>query len=437
MTRQPPSSSLLDHAEGGPAYVYELDEVRAAYRDLRAALPEPSDIYYSLKANPHPALVEELRRLGCHAEITSAGELRSALEAGFPARECLYTGPAKQPVEVGYAIDHGVRHFSLDSPAQLQMVSDVAGERGAEVGALLRINPDQPVGSTGLAMTGEPSQFGADASWVLSRPTDFAPTKWCDIEGFHLFVGTNIAEPENLLRVFESTIRLTGQLIDAIGHVPAVVDLGGGFAHPFAKAEERPSYTGIRADLAALLDECLPGWRERSPAIAYESGRYLVGSAGTLMCTVRDVKESKGRTFVMLDSGIHHLGGMSGLRRVPRITPTLEPPADADADADAEPVTGTRPATPAEAADEADQPNCDIVGPLCTPLDSWARGVTLEQKPEPGDVVAVPNVGAYGLTGSLIGFLSHDPPPEVVTVGGRPREISQVLLRRQRRRLPS
>jgi diaminopimelate decarboxylase len=340
------------------------------------------------------------------------------------------------------------------------MVSDVAGERGAEVGALLRINPDEPVGSTGLAMTGEPSQFGADASWVLSRPADFAPTKWCDVEGFHLFVGTNITEPENLLRTFESTIRLSEQLIDAFGYGPAVVDLGGGFAHPFAQAGERPSYAGIRNDLSGLLDECLPGWRERSPAIAFESGRYLVGSAGTLLCTVRDVKESKGRTFVMLDSGIHHLGGMSGLRRVPRITPTLEPPADA-ADAGAEPAAadaGAEPAdaaagaeatdaapagndghsaAPAKVADEADQPNCDIVGPLCTPLDSWARGVRLEQRPEPEEIVAVPNVGAYGLTGSLIGFLSHDPPAEIVTVGGRPREISQVLLRRQRRQLPS
>lgn len=419
MTTQLPAPDLLKHAEGGPAYVYELEALREAHRDLRAALPEPHDLYYSLKANPHPALVDELRRLGCRAEVSSAGELRTALEAGFDAETCLYTGPAKQPAEVWYALDRGVRHFSLDSPAQLDLVSYLAAENGVPVDALLRINPDQAAGGMGLAMTGESSQFGADASWVLSSPDDFLSGGSCPISGYHLFVGTNIEKPGDLLRIFEGTIRLSARLAERLGGPPAVVDLGGGFAHPFAQAGDRPDYTGIRDAIAGLLDEHLPGWRERRPAIAFESGRYLVGSAGTLLCTVRDVKESKGRTYVMLDSGIHHLGGMSGLRRVPRITPTLETPDDDEA-----------PLTPP--ADGDGPPDCDIVGPLCTPLDSWARGVRLERHPEPGDLVAVPNVGAYGLTGSLIGFLSHDPPPEIITDGGQPTEVSQVRLHRDR-----
>jgi diaminopimelate decarboxylase len=66
---------------------------------------------------------------------------------------------------------------------------------------------------------------------------------------------------------------------------------------------------------------------------------------------------------------------------------------------------------------------------LCTPLDSWARGIPLEDV-EPGDVVAVPNVGAYGLTGSLIGFLSHEAPVEIVLDHGRVVEVSRLSLSR-------
>ena len=45
---------------GSPAYVYDLARVRAAHTILRDALPEGSLLYYSLKANPHPALVHQL-----------------------------------------------------------------------------------------------------------------------------------------------------------------------------------------------------------------------------------------------------------------------------------------------------------------------------------------------------------------------------------------
>nr|MDT0667204.1 hypothetical protein [Micromonospora sp. DSM 115978] len=48
-----------------------------------------------------------------------------------------------------------------------------------------------------------------------------------------------------------------------------------------------------------------------------------------------------------------------------------------------------------------------------TPLDTWAQGVRLPRL-VPGDLVAVPNVGAYGLTARLLAVQGHRPPVEVV-----------------------
>ena len=64
----------------------------------------------------------------------------------------------------------------------------------------------------------------------------------------------------------------------------------------------------------------------------------------------------------------------------------------------------------------------DVVGPLCSPLDSLARGQKMAPV-EVGDVLAVPNVGAYGLTASLLGFLSHATPAEVAYRGLEEMEI--------------
>ena len=73
-----------------------------------------------------------------------------------------------------------------------------------------------------------------------------------------------------------------------------------------------------------------------------------------------------------------------------------------------------------------------VAGPLCTPLDTWARSAPLSPV-RPGDVVAVPNVGAYGLYASLVAFLGHPLPAEVVVDGDRPGrapEVSRLVLTR-------
>ncbi|MET0135814.1 MAG: type III PLP-dependent enzyme, partial [Kibdelosporangium sp.] len=65
---------------GTPCYVYDLEKVVAACADLTGALPQPATLYYSLKANPHPMIVAALAAEGCHAEVSSKGEIDAAIE---------------------------------------------------------------------------------------------------------------------------------------------------------------------------------------------------------------------------------------------------------------------------------------------------------------------------------------------------------------------
>src|SRR5205823_1969249 len=102
-----------------PAYVYVLDEVRRSAARLRQVLPAPADLYYSLKANPHPAIVAALREAGCRAEVCSPGELAAALDAGFPATQILYTGPGKRDRDVTEAIKAADTWVTVASPVGL------------------------------------------------------------------------------------------------------------------------------------------------------------------------------------------------------------------------------------------------------------------------------------------------------------------------------
>ncbi|MQA96260.1 MAG: type III PLP-dependent enzyme [Streptosporangiales bacterium] len=374
---------------GTPVYVYDLGDVRAAHAALTRALPAGSALYYSVKANPHPGVGAVLAGLGCRAEVASTGEIDAALRAGFAPADLLLAGPGKTADTMAYALARGVRRISVDSPEDLSR----AGGHGTDVDCLLRINADRPIVGMGLTMTGTASPFGADASWVLSRPEEFRAAGRARVAGLHLYMGTNIADPETLFTQLAASARLAGEVVRALGPSPSEVDLGGGFAMPYARSGPRPSLTGLAARLEPVIAAALPG----GTLISFESGRHLVGGCGTLLCRVLEVKPSKGRTFVILDSGVHHLGGMSGLRRLPRVVP--------------EPVPVGEARRPGVLRD------CVITGPLCTPLDTWADGVTLPEL-RAGDLVAVPNTGAYGLTASLIGFLGHPAPAEVLVDGG-------------------
>ena len=385
---------------GTPAYVYDLEEVRRAHADLRRGLPDETVLYYSLKANPQPVVVAELLGLGCRAEVSSPGEIRAALAAGADPADLLLTGPGKTEELVALALDHGLTRFSVDSPRDLAQVEALAADRDLAVDCLLRVNADEPVPGAGLAMTGVSSQFGADASWVVREPGRFR-----GVTGLHFYMGTNLVSEDVLVRQFDVGLSLAARLGDFLGDVTEV-DLGGGFGAPFGRAGHRPLLPGLTVRVAGLLDERLPGWRRAAPQVAFESGRYLVAEAGTLVSRVVDVKESKGEVFVVLDTGINHLGGMAGLRRIPRILPDVAP-----AEGEAEPRESV------------------LAGPLCTPLDVFGRGSELPSL-EPGELVTIPNVGAYGLTASLVAFLGFDPPVEVVVDGEEVVSASRLALGR-------
>lgn len=401
-----------------PAYCYDLDEVRRSRQRLAAALPAPSQLHYSLKANPHPAIVSALREAGCGAEVSSPGELRTALDCGVPPAEIIYTAPGKRDIAVADAVVAGVGLFSVDSPLALDQVNAIACGLGSTARCLLRINDTSPAPGQAMTMTGEASPFGADVEWVLAEPDRFGSRPAAQVAGLQLFMGTNLADEDALIAQFTQAIRTARRLADArvgiarrAGDSVGVLDLGGGFGAPFARRGELPAFPMLAARLSRLLDEQFPGWREGKPAVVFESGRYLTATCGTLFCRVLDVKRSHGRPVVVLESGINHLGGMSGMRRLPPILPDLDTSA---------PRNGA-----------AGEPMRDAIvsGPLCTPLDTWTRAATITARP--GDVLSVPNVGAYGLTASPLAFLGHPAPIEVVIDGGQVSHVSRLAVTRE------
>ncbi|MYR95023.1 MULTISPECIES: decarboxylase [unclassified Streptomyces] len=390
---------------GTPLYVYDLDEIEAAGRDLTGALPEEVTLFYALKANPHPDLVRALRENDrpCRPEISSTGELAAALAAGFQGADCLYTGPGKTPAELREVIGLGVRMFSTDSVTDVRHVGEAALAHGVTADCLLRVNSVAASATSSIRMTGTPSQFGFDSETLAEVLPLLRAVPGVRVSGMHFFPLSNAKDEDSLIGEFEHTIALAAGLSAELGLPLRFLDIGGGFTVPYAVPGDRGSYPRLRAALTAALDTHFPDRHTEGPEIACESGRYLVGASGTLLARVSNVKVSRGRKFVILDAGINTFGGMSGLGRLLPVSVRL------DADAPVEPAS--------------------LVGPLCTPGDILGREIDLPVL-ESGDLVTIPNAGAYGPTASLLMFLGRPAPTEVVVRGDEVVSVSRIETRR-------
>jgi diaminopimelate decarboxylase len=386
-----------------PCYVYDLAEIRRSYGTLSRNLPQPSKILYALKANPHPDVVATLLGQGCRAEVSSPGELDAALRAGADARDVLYTGPAKRREDLDTAIAAGVRQFSADSAYAVRELASVAAYHGVTIRYLLRVNPELAQAVAGLAMTGMASQFGADEDAILAKPHEFTRYPEAVFDGLHFYLATNMKDTDSLMTQFRVALKTALRVEEILDVQLNTLDLGGGFGAPYAVTGQVAANHGLAGQLSAELDSTFPNWREQRPLVVFESGRALVATSGKLLTRVLDVKRTHGKRIVVLDSGIHQLGGMAGLRRVPPLRPD---------------VLAT-----ASAAQELE--SAIVCGPLCTPLDRWSSDHPLPAV-APGDLLAVPNVGAYGLTASLALFLSHPMPVELVVDGSRVVSATQL-----------
>ncbi|MER6074411.1 type III PLP-dependent enzyme [Streptomyces sp. NPDC001817] len=393
-------SSAIDPARlaeeyGTPLYVYDLDRVRAARRDLFGWLPDGFEVYYAFKANPHPDLARALRDgdgPACRAEISSTGELAAALEAGYPGSDILYTGPGKTDGELAAAVAAGVRHFSAESLTDLEHIGAAALAQGTVADCLLRINSATAGATTSIRMTGTPTQFGIDSETVAELAPRLRAVPGARLAGLHLFSQSNARDEAALIDELTHTLEVAAAMQEDLGVPLGLIDIGGGFSVPYAQAGERARYPKLRGELEAALDVHFPRWREGTPRLAVESGRYLSGDSGTLVARVSNVKVSRGKKFVILDAGINTFGGMSGLGRLLPVTVHVDTAAETE--------------------------KASLVGPLCTPGDVLGRQIEVPAGLGPGDLVRVGNTGAYGPTSSLLMFLGRPAPVEVTVSGG-------------------
>ncbi len=339
-------------AERSPRYVYHLPTVRERIAGL-VGLESVDRLYYAVKANTHPRILQVAAEAGFGLECVSPGELAAA-RAAAPAAPRLFTPNFARREDYVVALEDGAM-VTLDGLHPLEHWGVLFAGRDI----MLRVDLGRGLGHHQKVRTGgSGSKFGLPLD-QLDAFLELARTHDVRVRGLHAHLGSGILDAGH----WSEVLGQLASLAERIGSIE-VLNIGGGLGVP-SHPGERP------LDLGAL-DAALATVRAAYPQFQLwmEPGRYLVAEAGVLLARVTQDKRKGAHHYLGLDAGMHNL-----------IRPALYEAWHDIANLtrlDAEPTTLYQ-----------------VVGPICETGDILGNDRRLPESHE-GDVMLIAQAGAYG-----------------------------------------
>jgi ornithine decarboxylase len=362
---------LRNRTDDGPLLVVDLDVVRDNYQAFAKALPD-TRVFYAVKANPAPEVLNLLASLGSCFDAASVSEIEQVLAAGATADRISYGNTIKKEREIARAYALGVRTFAVDSIAEVEKVARAAP--GSRVFCRFLFDC-------------------AGAEWPLSRKFGCEPAMAVDVlehahklglepHGVSFHVGSQQRNQHAWDRALASAAAIFRECGER-GINLSMVNLGGGFPTKYLK-----NVPTVKTYGAAIFRALRKHFGNAIPETIIEPGRGMVGSAGVIEAEVVLVAKKSNEDdvrWVYLDIG--KFGGLAETMDE-SIRYPIKTPRDGD-----------------------ELSPCVLAGPTCDSAD-----VMYEREPyqlpvslEIGDKVLIEGTGAYTATYSSVCFNGFAP----------------------------
>ncbi len=367
---------------GTPLYIYSRATLeRHVNAWTRAAGQHPHLICYAVKANSNLAVLDVLHRAGCGFDIVSGGELARVKAAGGRADRTLFSGVGKTSAEIEQALAAGVRCLNVESPAELDRITEIARRTGRQAPVSIRVNPDvdaqtHPYIATGL----RENKFGIEWSEAAPLYRVAAARPELRIMGIDCHIGSQLVSMDPLLEAFDRLLTLVDSL-GAEGIELHHIDVGGGLGVRYQDEQPPEPEDYVQALLKKLGD--------RKIELIFEPGRSIVANAGILVTRVEYLKKTSEKNFVIVDAGMNDL-----------LRPAL--------------YSAWQEIVPVSVRDDIPTETVDIVGPVCETADFLGR--ERELAVQAGDLLAVRSSGAYSFAMSS-NYNARDRAAEVLVDG--------------------
>src|SRR5271168_2274035 len=362
---------LARNPEDGPRLVVDLEVVRENYHSFAKALPD-TRVFYAVKANPAPEILDLLARLGSCFDAASVPEVEQAMAAGATPDRISYGNTIKKERDIARAFALGVRLFAVDCKAEVEKVARAAP--GARV--FCRFLFDCAGAEWPLSR-----KFGCDTAMAVDV-LEHAHRLGLEAHGVSFHVGSQQRRTQAWDLALKSAAAIFRACADR-GIALSMVNLGGGFPTRYLK--EVPAVEAYGRSIFRALRK---HFGNAIPETIIEPGRGMVGNAGIIEAEVVLVSKKSERDklrWVYLDIG--KFGGLAETMdesiRYPIRTPR----------------------------DGAEAAPCVLAGPTCDSMD-----VLYEKQPydlpislEIGDKVLIEGTGAYTATYAAVAFNGFAP----------------------------
>lgn len=375
-------------------YIYELSRMRAKIVHLKEIMPAGVEIFYAMKANPHPVFLVTARQAGATGiEIASLGEGQKALTAGFHPTDIIFTGPGKSPEELAWSVQQGIRTIHIESLVEAYRLNAIAQQLNKTQDILLRVNPDFDIHDAQANFAGGSKKMGIDSEKLQEVMPHLLALPHLRFRGLHVYAASGVLKVDDLLTNCELVFKMAKELEESFKNVRCdIIDFGGGFGIDYLESGRDFLPQDYASRLSSLIG--LYGFENRH--FVLELGRYLTADSGWYCTEILDIKDSRGTKQIVTAGGTNHFRRPAAL--------SINHPVS---------IVKMFERKIFEQQESVKQEKVYIGGPLCNTADKIANQVYLEAA-EVGDMAVLGLAGAYGLTMSHINFLSHAEPPEIV-----------------------
>lgn len=369
----------MDLAEkyGTPLYVVDENEIR---KNCRAFVKSIDDNYsghgtvaYASKAFSCMEMYRICKQENMSIDTVSAGEIYTALKAGFPAERIYFHGNNKTLDEIEFALDNNVGRIVVDNLTELEKIEKAAEKRNITAKIMFRIKPGIDAHTHSFIRTGQiDSKFGlalenGEAMVGVKRALALKNVELC---GLHCHIGSQIFDISPFELAAEVMMDFIAKIKEETGAEIKELNLGGGFGIKYTGEDKPAPYSDYMNRVASVIKKKAQEHSMELPFIIIEPGRSIAGAAGITLYTVGAVKEIENvRTYVSID------GGMTDNPRYILYQSTYE----------------------ILCANKANEPKTEkitLAGKCCESGDLIQENAMI-QKVVPGDIIAVLSTGAY------------------------------------------
>lgn len=310
---------VLREQYGSPLFVLDTLRLSMNCTEIRSAFQSPDfpiGIYYAVKANSNVNILRRIRSHIPQAEVNSLGEIKVAKQAGFRIADLIMHGNAKSDEELRYAVSHKIFLIVVDSIGELSRINAISKNLRKKTDVAIRVNFGVTISSPWKASSAG-SKFGISETEVPGLFQAAKQLRNIKVVGLHSHIGSQVESVSHYIKLIKKISQLHRNLLSQ-GCDINIIDIGGGFPvdYRFAKTvEQESSLLSERTKVHWVAEQIIHAFKKqfehdsshKPPTLLIEPGRCIVASAGVLLTTVQEVKQTHGRCWIAVDAGCHNL----------------------------------------------------------------------------------------------------------------------------------